>query len=279
MLIIGFVLCACYSVLAAYLGFYEFSSSGQGFFQMITAYMLPGKPVANMYGALYGQHPMQQAIALLQDLKLGQYVKLAPRVTFFAQVLGTVVGAILNYVMMKSIIANNRPALLSISGTRLWSGQNAQSYNSNAISWGALGPQMFGSHGTYKIVPISLAIGAVLPLPFYLVHRLYPRLGIDNLNTAVIMQYSCYLSVGINSSVNTAMAIGFFSQLYMRRCHPRWFTKYNYILAAALDGGNQVFSFIISFAVNGAAGNAHPMPNWWGNPATLSADRCALPPE
>ncbi len=41
-----------------------------------------------MYGALYGQHPMTMAIALLQDLKLGQYVKLAPRVTFLMQILG-----------------------------------------------------------------------------------------------------------------------------------------------------------------------------------------------
>lgn len=41
-----------------------------------------------MYGALYGQHPMIQGIALLQDLKLGQYVKLAPRVTFLMQIMG-----------------------------------------------------------------------------------------------------------------------------------------------------------------------------------------------
>ena len=52
------------------------------------AYIVPGRPVANMYGALYGQHPMIQGIALLQDLKLGQYVKLAPRVTFMMQMIG-----------------------------------------------------------------------------------------------------------------------------------------------------------------------------------------------
>lgn len=63
---------------------------------MTLAYIVPGRPVANMYGALYGQHPMIQGIALLQDLKLGQYVKLAPRVTFSMQMIGTVVGAILN---------------------------------------------------------------------------------------------------------------------------------------------------------------------------------------
>lgn len=113
LVIISFVFCCLYGMLAATIGFYEFSSSGTGFFQMITgmslcqvpqysmltvlpAYILPGQPVANMYGALYGQHPMIQGIALLQDLKLGQYVKLAPRVTFLMQMLGTVVGAILN---------------------------------------------------------------------------------------------------------------------------------------------------------------------------------------
>ena len=32
----------------------------------------------------------------LGDLKLGQYTKLAPRVTFLMQILGTVVGAVLN---------------------------------------------------------------------------------------------------------------------------------------------------------------------------------------
>jgi hypothetical protein len=115
-----------------------------------------------------------QAIALLGDLKLGTYVKIPPRITFLMQMTGTskldmgasspdshtrstesrlirpvVVGALLNYVMAVSIIDAQRPALLSISGTRLWSGQNAQSYNSNAIAWGALGPVMFGSGGTY----------------------------------------------------------------------------------------------------------------------------------
>lgn len=82
--------------------------------------MVPGDPVANMYGATYGANPLTQGIALLQDrscsllplrcafklsdsllsfrmtVKLGQYLKLPPRVTFLCQVLGTVVGAVLN---------------------------------------------------------------------------------------------------------------------------------------------------------------------------------------
>ncbi|THH31057.1 hypothetical protein EUX98_g3142 [Antrodiella citrinella] len=275
LVIISFIFCALYGTLAATIGFYEFTSSGTGFFQMITAYVLPGQPVANMYGALYGQHPMIQGIALLQDLKLGQYVKLAPRVTFAMQLIGTVVGAILNYVMMKSIISSNRDALLSVAGTRLWSGQNAQGYNSNAISWGALAPQMFGPGATYFMVPISLAIGVVCPLPLYFCHRMWPKLGFNNFNTPIILQYADFLSVGINTSVNPGMVIGLFSQWFVRTRYPRWFTKYNYVVAAALDGGTQVISFLLNFAVFGASGVGHPFPTWWGNDINLSADRCA----
>lgn len=84
-----------------------------------------------MYAALYGGQPTVQGIKLLQDLKLGQYIKIPPRVNFVVQILGCIVGAILNYVMMLSVVDSQRDALLSIAGTRLWSGQNAQSYNSN----------------------------------------------------------------------------------------------------------------------------------------------------
>ena len=53
----------------------------------------------------------------------------------------------------------------------------------------------------------------------------------------------------------------------------------SYIVAAALDGGTQVISFILNFAVFGASGTPHSFPDWWGNDLNLSADRCALPDE
>ena len=54
-------------------------------------------------------------------------------------------------------------------------------------------------------------------------------------------------------------------------------SPHSYIVAAALDGGTQVISFILNFAVFGASGTSHLFPNWWGNDYNLSADRCALP--
>ncbi|TFY56328.1 hypothetical protein EVG20_g8969 [Dentipellis fragilis] len=261
LLIMCFTLTLIYGFLDSITGF-DLNFFGSGFFQMITAFMIPGKPVANMYGTLYGQNTMNQSLTLLADFKLGQYTKVPPRVTFFAQVSGAVVGAILNYIMLINIIDNNRAALLSIAGTRLWSGQNPQSYNSNAISWGALGPQMFGKGGIYFMVPVALAIGLVLPIPFWLLHKKYPKGGFNYVIMPIITQYSAWLTVGINTSITFSVLIGLFSQYYVRKRWPRWFTKYNYIVSGAIDGGTQVMIFLLSFAVFGAAGVAHDFPTW-----------------
>lgn len=68
--------------------------------------------------------------------------------------------------------------------------------------------------------------------------------------------------------------IGFISQFYLRRRFPQWFVKYNYLVSAALDGGTQVMVFILTFAVAGGSGVAHPMPNWAGYPEG-NIDYCA----
>jgi len=65
---------------------------------------------------------VSQGLLLLQDLKLGQYAKLSPRATFTMQMIGTLVGSLLNYFIMVSITENQREILLSIEGTHIWSG-------------------------------------------------------------------------------------------------------------------------------------------------------------
>lgn len=71
-----------------------------------------------------------QALLLLQDLKIAQYTKLPPRAAFTAQTAGTLLGAVFNFIIMNSVIDNQREILLSVEGTNIWSGQQPQQYNS-----------------------------------------------------------------------------------------------------------------------------------------------------
>jgi len=99
--------------------------------QLIGGYLHPGKPVANMYFVLFGANAQSQALFLISNLKLGQYGKLSPRCAFVVQIIGTMLGALINYLLMNSITTSQRDVLLSIQGTNIWSGQVIQSFNSN----------------------------------------------------------------------------------------------------------------------------------------------------
>lgn len=68
------------------------------------------------------------------------------------------------------------------------------------------------------------------------------------------------MSVGVNSTITSSIIVGLVSQLWLRKYHPAWYKKYNYILGGALDGGAQVMIFILSFAVFGASGVERPFP-------------------
>jgi hypothetical protein len=98
--------------------------------QMIGAYAQPGQPLANLYFSAFGYNSMHQAISLLGDLKLGQYVHLAPKCTFTMQVIGTVVGCVMSYILMEQITTEKKDILLSIQGTNIWSGHLLQKHNS-----------------------------------------------------------------------------------------------------------------------------------------------------
>jgi hypothetical protein len=76
---------------------------------------------------------MQQAQLLARDLKLAQYVHLPPKHTFTIQVIGCVIGAILNWVMMITIVENQGPILLGLAGSNIWSGQNVQQVSFGSI--------------------------------------------------------------------------------------------------------------------------------------------------
>jgi OPT family oligopeptide transporter len=114
---------------------FGFHISVQPLIQMIGAYLIPGRPLANMYFAVFGYNSLAQAQHMLKDLKLGQYVHLAPKCTFTMQIFGTLIGSITSYIMMEKITTEKRDILLSIQGTNIWSGQKLQSQNTQVCFW------------------------------------------------------------------------------------------------------------------------------------------------
>ncbi|KAM6503339.1 oligopeptide transporter [Amanita muscaria] len=244
--------------------------------KMVAGLVNPGRPVANLYFSMWSHDVVSTSINLAGDLKMGQYLKIPPRVMFLTQVWGTILGAVINYVIMVSIVTSQRDVLLSPTGTNVWSGQYPQALNSAAVTW-SLAKELYGRNGPYFIVPLGLIIGMGPTFIQWLIWRRWPKIGsleVDSIILPIIYMYSAWLSQGVNSTVTSSIIVGLVSQFWLRRRHPGWYKKYNYILGGALDGGAQFMIFVLSFAVFGASGTPKPFPSWAGNPAKGNVDYC-----
>ncbi|KAF3055189.1 Glutathione transporter 1 [Daldinia childiae] len=240
--------------------------------KMVAGAVHPNLPLANLFFASWSHQVILLAVNLANWLKVGQYTKVPHRVMFATQIYGTLLGAGLNYAVMTIIVNSQREILLDPQGNNIWSGSIVQSLNSQAVTW-ALAKQMYGVAGRYLIVPLGIVIGLAIPVFHWGLIKLIPRLKEWPINTALIVAYSGINYYGNTSWIWSSIAVGIFSQLWLRRRLPRIYNKYNYLIGAALDGGSQLVIFILSFAVFGASGTAHPFPTWWGNPSG-NPDHC-----
>ncbi|KAH7929974.1 OPT superfamily oligopeptide transporter [Leucogyrophana mollusca] len=239
--------------------------------KMVAGVIAPGRPVANLYFSMWSHDVVAQSINLAGDLKIGQYLKIPPRAMFLTQVWGTILGFV-----MVSVVDAQREILISPTGTNVWSGQVVQSLNSAAVTW-SLAKELYGPGGPYFIIPMSLLIGMGVTFLQWLIVKRWPVIGpvkVDTVILPIIYMYSAWMSSGLNSVITSCVITGLVSQLWLRRYHPGWFRKYNYILGGALDGGAQVMIFLLSFVVFGASGKPRPFPTWAGNPAVGNVDYC-----
>ncbi|GKT87483.1 peptide transporter MTD1 [Colletotrichum tofieldiae] len=248
--------------------------------KMLCGVLQPGKPVANLYFSMFSHEVTVLSVFLSTDLKMAQYLKIPWRTMFLLQTWGSLFGTALNYVIMDTIVANRREILLDPIGNQVWSGRKIQSLNTTAVTWSlAKYVYGFGKDG-YGWIPLSIVIGAALPVALWLISRKYKTIygwEVCKLVTPVIFHNASETTSGTTSVIWSQVATGLWSQWYMRLRHPAWFGKYNYIVGGGLDAGAKVMMFILTFAVAGGSGKEVPFPTWWGNPESSSkqyADYC-----
>ncbi|KKK22987.1 hypothetical protein P175DRAFT_0528964 [Aspergillus ochraceoroseus IBT 24754] len=248
--------------------------------KMLAGLLLPGHPVGNMYFAAWSHNVIANTISLSGDLKMGEYLKVPPRVMFLSQIYGTVLGGFINYAVMTSIVGGNRNLLANGNGNSSWSGATMQSYNTNAASW-ALAGYLYKSGREYQMVPIGLAIGAGVVALHRIVYYFVPNIkGFDlaDINMPQLIQYAGYIPYNQSQTcvIFSWILAGFFVQFYLRNHRPRIFKNYSYLITGAFDGASLTALFILSFAVFGAGGPAHPFPAWWGNNQNGHYDLCPV---
>jgi OPT family small oligopeptide transporter len=155
--------------------------------EFIAGYAIPHSPIANMIFKTFGFIGCAQSVQFSQDLKLGHYLKVPPRAMFAAQVYATIWGAFVaigvnawQMVHIKDLCQPDQSAQFTCPGNN--------SFFTSAIIWGVVGPKrLFGSGGLYNPLEWGFLIGAVLPIPFWLLTRKFPNSFVRYIHIPIIL--------------------------------------------------------------------------------------------
>lgn len=234
--------------------------------EFVIGYMLPGRPLAMMMFKNYGYLSMSQALYFVQDLKLGHYMKVPPRVMFWSQLIASIWSAVVQVTVMNWAL-DTIPDVCSETQVHNWNCPSARVFYTASIVWGAIGPaRMFTGKALYSSLQWFWLVGAVAPIITWFFARRYPRSlwryvnmplffgGSGWMPPATVFIYYCWGLVGT--------AFNFF----IRRRKTGWWLHYNYVTSSALDCGLIVSTLVIFFALYLSNTDA---PRWFGNVEAL----------
>ncbi|KAB8290067.1 hypothetical protein EYC80_010393 [Monilinia laxa] len=229
--------------------------------ELIAGYAWPGKPIANMMVKCYGYNSVKHGMDFAQDLKLGQYMKIPPRVLFVGQIYASVLATAAQTGVLRWMLGNI-PELCSPKNTQRFLCAGAKvTYNASLI-WGTIGPQrMFQSGEVYNSIMYFFLIGPIVTVLVYFIYRKYPNSWVRYINVPVFFNAAGNIPPANTTQYSLWFIFGFLFNYLIRKRAFAWWKRYNYLLQAAMDTGTAIATIVIFFALT-----YHGIElKWWGN--------------
>lgn len=139
-----------------------------------------------------------------------------------------------------------------------------------SVIWGLVGPKrIFGSAGIYKQINWWFGIGALAPVPVWILTKVFPNVGFFRaINMPILIGATGLLPPATAVNFTMWILVGFIFNYVIFHRRKAWWTKYNYVLSASLDAGLAFMAVAIYFAL----GLENKSINWWG----VNLDNCPL---
>ncbi|KAJ7026138.1 small oligopeptide transporter [Mycena alexandri] len=252
--------------------------------ELLVGFLLPGRPVAMMMFKTYGYITMSRAIQFTADFKLGHYMKVPPRPMFWCQVVATLIAGTVQ-LGVQTWMFSHIPDICSPTQKDNFICAPTQVFGTASVVWGLIGPNLFFSKGQVYFGDVLswyisrrltaaaaliffFVIGAACPLLLWLFTRRRPNTILNYLSFPLIFSALGYIPPATAINFVPWAVFGFIFQFIVRRKHFSYWTKYNYVLSAALDAGTAVgvilVFFCLQYPLNGSIGR-HSVLKWWGN--------------
>jgi OPT family oligopeptide transporter len=153
--------------------------------ELVAGYVFPGRPIANMTFKVFGYMTMSKGLSFAGDLKLGHYMHVPPIMLFSVQVVATLWGGLVNVGVLYWAL-DNIDGICTSHAVQNFGCPKTTAFFTNSVVWGAVGPQrMFEPGQIYDTMLFFFLIGAVAPIPFYILARRYPNGRWKYINTTL----------------------------------------------------------------------------------------------
>ncbi|KAK7682527.1 hypothetical protein QCA50_014327 [Cerrena zonata] len=242
--------------------------------ELIAGYILPGKPIAMMMFKTWGYLTAEQAVQFSSDFKLGHYMKIPPRSMFWAQTIATIVAGTVQLGVQTWMFANIDD-ICTPGQKDGFTCPGMEVFGTSSIIWGVIGPSRQFSRGQiYTGLLYFFPLGVIAPTITYLILRKWPNSMVKYINFPIFF-LGAAAWVPPASGVNFIpwTIVGYVFNHVIRRRYFGWWTKYNYVLSAALDAGVAVSGVLIYFCFqypsHGTIGKS-TIGQWWGNTVHLN---------
>lgn len=241
-----------------------------------------GNALAMCYFKTYGFVTCSQALHFTSDLKLAHYVKIPPRFTFWAQMVPTLVStfvcvAVLQYqIGIPDVCTPDAPFRFTCPGIN--------TFFTAAVMWGTVGPKrLWGVGGQYVETLVGFPLGVAVVLVFWYLGKKFPKSAtLRNIHPVVLCNGGLGFSPWNLTYIWPAVPVAAASWLYVKTRHLALWSKYNFVLSAALSAGIAISAIVQFFGL--AYNNVEV--SWWGNnvhargcEGDVACVRLPLPPE
>lgn len=116
--------------------------------------------------------------------------------------------------------------------------------------WGLIGPsRQFGAGSIYNPQLYALIVGALLPFPFWIYQKYYPKSWVQYVSTPIILTGVGYMPPATGINYSSWFAVAFIFQYLIRRRNFLWWSKFNYVTSAAMDTGVIMSTIFIFFTL------------------------------
>jgi OPT family oligopeptide transporter len=191
---------------------------------------------------------------------------------FLTQIIATIISCIVNYTTALYLF-DNVPNICTRENLQ-WQCPQSTLFYSASIIWGVIGPlRMFGSSSSYFPLIFAFPIGALLPIPAWLLMKKYPQypwLGL--IHFPALLSGISQLPTAPAGEFPSWFACGFLFNFVLFRYAHAWWKRYAFIFSAAMSCGVAMSAVFIFFVFQN---NHIYFPAWWGT-GGVTGDGCPL---